>query len=89
MDINESEANVAKSDTKVEAAKVAAGADVHLVLASGKHTAAKCIKVHKAGKLIDLEAQVGEELVTITGSPLDETGKMPDSWHLPEEAEAE
>lgn len=79
---------MAKNDTKVEAAKVEAGTKVHLVLASGVHAPAKCIKVHKAGNRIDLEAQVGEELVVITNSPLDETGKLPDSWHLPEEAAA-
>jgi len=68
---------------------VKVGADVHLVLASGKHAPAEVTGVRKgAGDLVDLEAEVGGEMVTITSSPLDESGKKPDSWHLPEEAKA-
>jgi|WetSurMetagenome_2_1015567.scaffolds.fasta_scaffold1418085_1 hypothetical protein len=65
---------------------VAIGADVHLVLANGKHAPAKVTKVGKGG-LIDLEAELVEETIVITSSPFDETGKRADSWHLPEATE--
>ena len=38
-------------------------------------------------QLVDLKAQVGTEMITITSSPLDESGKRADSWHLPKEPE--
>jgi hypothetical protein len=60
------------------------GAEVHLVHAKGHHLPAKVTRVRDRN-FIDLEADAGGEAkLVITSSPYDETGKRPDSWHLPE-----
>jgi hypothetical protein len=69
------------SNTKVEK-----GTEIRLVLADGKHQAAKVIKL-RGGDRVDLEADLGgSEPLVITSSPRDDSGKQADSWHLPEEA---
>lgn len=71
-------AEAKKVDVKV-------GTEVHLVHAKGMHIPAKVTRVGKGG-LIDLEAENGDETIVITSSPQDDTGRKPDSWHLPEPA---
>lgn len=63
---------------------VTKGSKVNLVLANGKAVPAEVTAVRKGG-LVDLQAEVNGETVTITSSPLDETGKKPDSWCPAEE----
>lgn len=67
------------------------GAEVHLVHAKGHHIAARVTKVRGGDRqLVDLEADLGgEEKLVITSSPLDESGKFPDSWHPVEPAPAD
>lgn len=63
---------------------VTAGTEVHLVLCSGGHLPAKVTKVHGGGEKVDLEAVHNGAPLVITGSPLDESGKLADSWHWSE-----
>ena len=67
-------------DIKTEKKAVAIGDKVSVVTAAGESLPAKVTKV-VSPKLVDLEFEFREEPMVITSSPLDESGKRPDSWH--------
>src|SRR5689334_23288605 len=67
-----------------------AGDKVHVVKADGTHMDGEVVKT-RGKNLIDVKFICGTnkddepEEQTITSSPLDLTGKKPDTWHFPEE----
>jgi hypothetical protein len=70
--------------------KAVNGDAVHVVKADGTHLDAQVIKT-RGNNLVDVKFVNGTNAdgepaeQTITSSPLDLTGKKPDTWHFPEE----
>ena len=60
----------------------AVGDAVEVVTARGEHVPAEVIAVRSRG-LVDLRLVYLDEEITITSSPYDPGGTMPDSWHRP------
>lgn len=56
------------------------GDKVNFVLADGT-LAPAAVKAIRPGDLLDVDLKHAGQMVTITCSPLDESGKRPDSWH--------
>lgn len=73
----------AANDQPNGAVTVEAGTEVHLVLANGKHRNARITRLCGDDR-VDLEANLPGETLVITNSPRDDSGKLADSWHLPE-----